>query len=248
MKVATIASLCLELFVLAQKENSDVNGAARGRMWEMAVAAMLADRGIAIESVPGGYRVLGFLSLSQLMHQVDATLSCTDAIILAEWKAYSGAFPKNELLRFKAATDDFYMSFGTVGRSHPVVRLFGGIGTASNELRQYAALHGIVLMEIDRWPLPVLASNEVIWPGALTACPSVHEQKALSWGARPMQRVMRPQASGGFLVPRPKSAARIESLLRLHEYWSDRLWEAVDLELGSPNEMLSQLGARPRAA
>ena len=246
--MATFASLCLELFVLAQKETGDVNGVAGGRKWEMAVAAMLANRGIAIESVPGGYRILGFLSLSRLMHQVDATLCCTDAIVLAEWKAYSGAFPKNELLRFKAATDDYYMSFGAVGQSRPVVRLFGGIGTAPIELRRYAALHGIVLLEIDRWPLPVLASNEMIWPGAPTACPSVHEQRALLWGVRPMQRVMRPQASGSFLVPRPKSAARIDSLLRLHEHWSDRLWEAVDLELGSPNEMLSQLSARPQAA
>ena len=246
--MTTIDSLCLELFVLAQNETGEVNGSARGRMWEKAVAAMLTDRGIPIEAVPGGHRVLGFLSQSQLMHQVDATLSCTDSIILAEWKAYSGTFPKNELLRFKAATDDYYMSFGAIGRSRPVVRLFGGIGTASKELRRYAAIHGIALLETDRWPLPVLASNKVIWPGEPMTCPSVHEKRALLWGVRSMQQVMRPQSSGSFLIPRPKSTARIDSLLYLHEYWSDRLWELVDLELGSPNEMLSHFLARPRAA
>ena len=73
------------------------------------------------------------------------TLSCTDAIVLAEWKAYRGVFPKNELLRFKAATDDYYMSLGTAGLSRPVFRIFGGIGIASDDLRRYAALHGIAL-------------------------------------------------------------------------------------------------------
>ena len=246
--MATFNALCLELFVLAQKGIDHVAGAARGRIWEEAVAMQLAQRGIPIESVPGGYRVLGFFSLSGLMHQVDATLSCTDAIVIAEWKAYGGTFPKNELLRFKAATDDYYMSFGTFGLSRPVFRLFGGIGNASDDLRRYAALHGIALIESDRWPLPILSCSEFVWPGEPATGPSVYEKRALAWGARPLQRVMCPQASGGFLLPRPESAARIESFLRLHEYWSDQLWDVVDLKLGGPEEMLSQLWNRPRAA
>ena len=232
--MATFNTLCLELFLLAQQGIDDVAGAARGWVWEEAITTRLAERGVPVESVPGGYRVLGFLSLSGLMHQVDATLACTDAIVLAEWKAYGGTFPKNELLRFKAATDDYYMSFGKAGLSRPVFRLFGGIGSASNDLRRYAALHGIALMESDRWPLPILACTEFVWPGDPGTRPSVYEQRALAWGVRPLQRVMYPQSSGGFLLPRPESAARIDSFLRLHEYWSDQLWDAMDLDLGGP--------------
>ena len=244
----TFNVLSLELFVLAQRGIDDVAGARRGRIWEEAVAVQLARRGIPVESVPGGYRVLGFFSLSGLMHQVDATLSCTDAIVLAEWKAYRGAFPKNDLLRFKAATDDYYMTFGTAGLTRPVFRIFGGIGSATDDLRRYAALHGIALIEGDRWPLPMLACSEFVWPGEPTTGPSVYEQRALAWGVRPLQRVMCPQASGGFLLPRPESPARIESFLRLHEHWSDQLWDVVDLDFGGPEEMLSQLWGRPRAA
>lgn len=246
--MATFTELCFDLFVLAQQGTDDAVGAARGRIWEEAVAERLGERGIPVESVPGGYRVLGFMSLSGLLHQVDSTLACSDAIILAEWKAYRGALPKNDLLRFKAATDDYYMAFGAAGLSKPVFRLFGGIGEASYELRRYAALHGIAIIERDRWPLPILASNECVWPGNAAAGPSVHEQNALAWGVRPLQRVICVQPSGGFFLPQPQSAARVDSLLRLHEHWSDELWEVVDLELDGPEAMQSHLWGLPRAA
>ena len=236
--MATFTGLWLDLFVLAQQQTNDAVGAARGRVWEDAVAERLSERGIPVESVPGGYRVLGFMSLSGLLHQVDSTFVCSDAIVLAEWKAYRGTLPKSELLRFKAATDDYYMTFGAAGLSKPVFRLFGGIGEASYQLRRYAALHGIALIERDRWPLPVLASTECIWPGNPAGGPSGDDQEALAWGVRPLQRVLRPQPSGGFLLPRPQPAARLDSFLRLHEHWSDRLWEDVDLELDGPEWML----------
>ena len=238
--MAKFTDLCLDLFVLAQQQADDAVGSGRGQVWEDAVAERLAGRGIPVESVPGGYRVLGFMSLSGLLHQVDSTLSCLDAIVLAEWKAYRGAWPKNELLRFKAATDDYFMALGAAGLSRPVFRVLGGIGKASYELRRYAALHGIAIIERDRWPLPILASTECIWPGNLADGPSLNEQEALAWGVRPLQRVLRPHRSGGFLMPRPQSGARVDSILRLHEHWSDRLWEEIDLELSGPEWMLVQ--------
>ena len=246
----TFDSLCLELFVLAQQGIDDVAGAsgkARGSVWEELVADHLAHRGVHVESVPGGYRVLGFSSVSGLMHQVDATLACTNAIVIAEWKAYRGTLPKNELLRFKASTDDYFMSFGSSGLTQPVFRVFGGIGSASDSLRRYAAVHGIALIEQERWPLSVLISEEVVWPGALTAAPSFSDRKALAWGVRPMQHVMCPQASGGFLFPRPESAARVTSFLRLHDHWSDRLWEVVDLHCDGPEAMVADVRRSRRA-
>lgn len=240
--------LCLDLFALAQQQTDDGIGATRGQVWEDAVAERLAERGIPVESVPGGYRVLGFISLSGLLHQVDSTLACSDAHVIAEWKAYRGTLPKNELLRFKAATDDYYMAFGAAGLSRPVFRLFGGIGEASCELRRYAAMHGIVLIERDRWPLPILASTECAWPGNRAGGPSVSEQIALAWGVRPMQRVICPHPSGGFLLPRPPSLARVDSVLRLHEYWSDRLWDDLDLGLSGPEWMPLQPQRQPRVA
>lgn len=246
--MARFADLCLDVFLLAQQQSYETAGARRGRVWEDAVAERLADRGIPVESVPGGYRVLGFVSLSGLAHQVDSTLACSDAIVLAEWKAYRGALPKNELLRFKAATDDYYMAFGAAGLSRPVLRLFGGIGGATYELRRFAALHGIALIEREWWPVPILVSSECDWPGGPAGGPSANDQRALAWAVRPMQRVIHPHPSGGFLLPRPPSQARIDSVLHLHEQWSDQLWDDVDFELGDPERLLAQTQHQARAA
>ena len=99
----------------------------------------------------------------------------------------------------------------------------------------------VPFIERDRWPLPILASTEFVWPGGPAIGPSVYEKRALAWGVRPLQRVLRPQPSGGFILPRPQSAARIDSFLYLHEHWSDQLWDVVDLGLHAPEEMLSHL-------
>lgn len=247
--MARFTGLCLDLFVLAQQQGShDAVGAERGRVWEDAVTKRLAERGIPVESVPGGYRVLGFMAQSGLAHQVDSTLACSDAIILAEWKAYHGALPKNDLLRFKVATDDYFMAFGAAGLSKPVFRLFGGIGEASFELRRYAALHGIALIERDRWPLPILASTEFSWPCNHIDGPSGNEQRALAWAVRPMQRAICPHPPGGFLVPRFPSLARIDFVLHLHEHWSDQLWDDIDFELGDPEQLLPQFRCQWTAA
>ena len=52
------------------------------------------------------------MPLSTLKHQIDGTLDCADAIVIADWKAFKDKLPKNELLRFKTATDDYFMAFG----------------------------------------------------------------------------------------------------------------------------------------
>jgi hypothetical protein len=105
--------------------------------------------------MPGGIRVFGILPASGLRHQIDATIDCTDAHVIGEWKSYRGPVPKNEVLRFKAATDDLYEALIGCRVRWPIIRLFGVRGDASRELRWYAARHGIALIERSRWPAPV---------------------------------------------------------------------------------------------
>ena len=142
-------------------------------------------------------RAFGHISLSGLGHQLDGALGCFDALVLAEWKAYRGKLPKNELLRFKAATDDYYTARGHSRLSRPVFRIFGGVGTASDSLRAYAALHGIALIDSDRWPLALLAASDFIWPQDPTSGPPSSDRRTLCWGIRSMQSVLRPHVSGG---------------------------------------------------
>ena len=107
----TLPVLCRDLFLLAHIEIDD-RGPGRGRQWEQQVADYLAMRNAPVEVLPGGYTVFGHVSLSTLRHQIDGAIGCADSIVVAEWKAFRGGMPKNELLRFKAATDDYFMAMG----------------------------------------------------------------------------------------------------------------------------------------
>ena len=121
----TLSDLCRDIFFLAQID-IDGSGPVRGRLWEQRVADHLARHGVPSEPLPGGYSIFGHVSLSTLKHQIDGTLECTDAIVIGEWKAFRDKLPKNELLRFKAATDDYFMALGNEAPSRPVVRIFAG--------------------------------------------------------------------------------------------------------------------------
>lgn len=239
----TFVELCRDLFLLSQG-GVDGLGAARGHQWEQRVAEYLARKGIPVEALPGGFRVFGHMSLSGIPHQIDGTVGCTDALVIGEWKAHQGSVPKNELLRFKAATDDYFMALGSVGPRRPVMRVFGVTGDASDELRAYGVLHGITLIEPTLWPAPVLAADDLLWLNQYSVGPSPSDRKSLAQAFRPLQDVLIPQARGGFMVPRPLSRAQISATLLLHDLWSDRLWEIMDSCPGRFEDMVARVSGQ----
>lgn len=236
----TFVDLCRDLFLLSQV-GADGHGPARGLQWEQRVAEYLAQQGVPVEALPGGFMILGHTSLSGLRHQVDGTIGCTDALVIGEWKAHQGSIPKNELLRFKAATDDYFMALGAHGPRRPVMRVFGGTGGASDDLRAYGVLHGITLIEPTRWPAPVLASDDLLWQDQHAVGPGPADRKSLAQAFRPLQNVLIPQSGGSFLVPRPLNRTQISATLLVHDLWSDRLWETIDSWPGRFEEMVGKV-------
>jgi hypothetical protein len=233
------ATLCQDLFALAQVPVEE-RGSARGWVWERRIADYLARKGFPVESVPGGVRVFGTVPASGLRHQTDAAIDCTDAHVIGEWKSYTGPVPKNEVLRFKAATDDLYDSLVELRPRQPVLRLFGVAGDASQELRWYAARHGICLMERTRWPAPVLADPSMCWG---EVGPSLIDRERLAWLSRPLQRVYPRMRDGSLRLPRRLPNAAVESLLAIHDQWSDRLWDLVEARTGAFEGYIGELVA-----
>jgi hypothetical protein len=219
------AELCHDLFVLAQVPE-EVRGSEQGWRWENRIADYLGRKGYPVEPLPGGVRVYGVVPTSGLRHQTDAVVDCADAHVIGEWKAYSGAVPKNEVLRFKAATDDLYESIIELRPRIDVLRLFGVCGDASNELRWYAARHGICLVERTRWPAPVLADVTLPW-GDLVGPGSI-DRSRLRWLSRPLQKVYPRMPDGSLRLPRRLPDSAVEALLGIHDRWSDRLWDLVE--------------------
>jgi hypothetical protein len=244
----TFAGLCRDLFLLSQPAATEVAGPLRGHHWERSIGDYLAARGIRTQTLPGGYSFLGHASLSGLAHQLDAAISCEDALVIGEWKAHAETVPKNDLLRFKAVTDDYFMGLRGASPRRPVMRVFGGTGRSTEDLRRYAAIHGIVLLDRQYWPSPVVSAGGALWDRHLGVGPTASDCRQLVWLARSMQQELRLQADGSYLLPRPPGSARLDAALRHHDYWSDRLWESVDSEPGCLESMMEKLGSRWIAA
>jgi hypothetical protein len=221
------AALCAELYLLTL-EDLEGSGPARGWRWEQLIAERLIDKGYPARAIPGGGSIFGVLPASGLRHQIDAEITCTDALVIGEWKAHRGPVPKNDVLRFKAISDDIFD--GMAGRPPrlPILRLFGVAGDASPELRWYAARHGIILVERTRWPAPVVADPWLQWPA--DAEPTRVELERTRWLSRSLQEAYPQADGGGYIVPPLPSSSALDAVLRTHDRLSQRLWAAIDRE------------------
>ncbi len=215
-----LADLVLELFLAAQQAP-----VGDGPAFERAFVERLHGTTIRIESVPGGARLYGFASQSGLAHQLDVVAALADGDVIVELKAHRGAMPKNELLRFKAATDDYLMGLAADAPSRPIYRVFGGPGHASRGMRRYAALHGIALVEGGRWPSLVLAGERVPW--SVEEAPSLETRRSILALVRPMQEALRPIRGGYFASPWARTQSP-DAILELQDEWSFRLWAELD--------------------
>jgi hypothetical protein len=235
------ADLCRDVYVLAQYVDLTA-GPRRGWRWEQRIADTLARRGFPATTGSSGVEVRGLLAASGLRHQMDATIECSDVYVVGEWKAYTKAVPKNELLRFKAATDDFYDAIVEYGvPKRPIVRLFGIAGDACPSLRGYAARHGIALIERSRWPSPVLADPLLRWPPG--EGPSGIDVQRLAWLARPLQTVYPQLPDGSLQIPPQLPTPALEAILAVQDQWSTRLWDWVDSQPGTFEQYGLQLSA-----
>jgi hypothetical protein len=229
--VVSFISFLRDLFCLANVHLA-AGEAGDGRAFERRVERHLAAVGVRPVEVFSGVRSLGSQSLSGLYHQIDATGITREAVVIGEWKAYRSAIPKNDLMRFKAATDDYWL------RQHPystapVMRVFGGTGCVSPALRRYAAQWGICLITTERWPAPLLASETTAWPGD---APDRLARRYLNWLSRPLGAVCVPQPDGSWSIPKPAADATVDYFLALHDRWSDELWRRFDRRPGSFDE------------
>jgi hypothetical protein len=232
--------LCRDLYLLTQDFDA-ASGPERGWSWERRIAEALYLQGFPVRSVAGGLEVHGAVPASGLRHQIDAEIRCRDSLVIGEWKAYTAPVPKNEVLRFKAVTDDVYETMSARPPRMALMRLFGSAGDASVELRRYAARHGIALVERSRWPAAVLADSELRWPADMA--PSEYDRRRLAWLCRPIQRVFRLQPDGSLRVPRPPAASAIDALLALHDWWSERLSGILENHSGAARHCAARRAA-----
>lgn len=218
--MTNLSGLCLDLFLLAHAHLA-AGLAGRGAAFERRVRAHLDGLGLPTAR---GFRVLGRRSMSSLYHQLDEQTACADALVIGEWKAYRGFIPKNDLLRFKAATDDYWLA-STSRLSRPVMRVFGGTGRVTDAMRVYAAQWGIILVTPDAWPIPTLCDHTLVWGAGEMLGPGRPDLRCMSTLVRPLNRVLEPQADGGWRVTPMPQAHEMLVRLEVWRHWSERAWQ-----------------------
>jgi hypothetical protein len=241
--MTTLAELSLDLF-LAGHAHLAAGRAGDGRGLERRVADYLDHAGMPNSN---GFRVFGRRSLSGLYHQLDEQTACSRVLVVGEWKAYTGQIPKNELLRFKAATDDYWLSPHT-RRDTPLIRIFGGTGLLTPAMRTYAAHWGIVLITPDRWPIPTLCEPYLLWNRAGLDGPSQLDVRVLRTLGRPLADVLHPMSDGSWRVPPMADDTDLAHRLRLWQRWSDRAWKWWDDAAPSRFDWLLDHRLGPKAA
>ncbi|WP_132112574.1 hypothetical protein [Actinocrispum wychmicini] len=209
----------MDLFLLAHAHlaaGQDGNGAALERRIR---AHLVSTR---LPHTPG-WRVFGHRSLSGLYHQIDEQTQCHQALVIGEWKAYTGRIPKNDLLRFKAVTDDYWLSSST-RRDVPIVRIFGGTGTITEQMRAYAAQAGIILITPDHWPIPALCDPDLLWcPGELDS-PSPLDVRTMLTLTRSLGDLLQPQLDGSWRMPPFPTPSDLAPRFAVWRHWSERAW------------------------
>jgi hypothetical protein len=209
----TFAECCVAIFLAAQKPIDPRQNS--GGVWEARATSALEALGILVAHGPR-LDTFGLVGASGLGHQIDASFRCRDAFVLAEWKARpASGVGKAELLSFKAASDDVAAAVVAGGCNLPVMRMFGGPVRIPRRLRRYAAATGIAAIDVEVWPSPVLASDEIGW--AELGGPTVQERRLLS-------QLTFPVGS----PPVDASLGALTSRLDLQDEWSATLWEFID--------------------
>src|SRR5207237_9126356 len=120
-----------------------------------------------------------------------------------------------------------------------------GPGDASHELRRYAALHGIVLIDRGNWPAPFLVART---SQLVTDAPLQDPTSILSNLFRPMQRALHRAPGGGYHVAPLSSSLGTDQLVSAHDRWSDWFWSQIDSSPGTFEEILWRRLARIRGA
>lgn len=191
-----LLDLVARTFSLVQVGGVSGTGPDRGRNFERVFYGLCSSRGIHLCERAGARTLAETRSASGICHEVDGATRAVDCVTDWELKYLSNEVPKNEFLIFNGKALDFLQGSKRLFARVPLHRFFLTGSNVRDDCRYYSALWGIMLIEPDRLPLPLL--YEAIARGASAAlsdadCRAVRER--VVWACRPLQTVIGELAS-----------------------------------------------------
>lgn len=131
-------------------------GPERGREFEKIFCRYCEARGLTLSEKPGSRTLCGQRSASGFNHESDAVIAMPSFLVHVELKYLTQELGKNELLIFNQKGLDFLAASGTSIGRRPLYRLLVSGRLISQEARRFALQWGIVTVEPDRLPLPIV--------------------------------------------------------------------------------------------
>jgi hypothetical protein len=167
-------------------------GPERGRDFEKLFYRVCDQRGLSLTERAGSRSLAGQRSASGFGHEVDGATRALECITHWELKHLTTELAKNELLVFNGKGMDFLYGSNPLYARVPLRRFLLSGSDVGGESRLYAVQWGIILIEPDRLPLPLL--YEAVARGAGTRL-SEHDRAAVRsqvpWACRPLQHALK---------------------------------------------------------
>jgi hypothetical protein len=149
---ATLSGFALARFW----EGATLHGAERGRCFEDALYTFCERQRFGLSERAGSRTLCNTTSASGLRHESDGVIACADMILHMETKHLTEQVSKNDLMIFNQKGLDFVLTGDPRLRSRPLYRLFLSGSPLSREARRFSVLWGIITVEPDFMPLPIL--------------------------------------------------------------------------------------------
>jgi hypothetical protein len=172
------------------------SGPERGRNFEALFYRICDRRGVSLSERAGSRTLAEQRSASGLGHEVDGATRSVTCVTHWELKHLTSRLQKNELLFFHGKGLDFLYGASPLFARTPLLRFLLSGATVREECRYFAALWGIMVIEPERFPLPLI--YEAVARGAAgglseAECDAVRFE--LQWACRPLQAVLHDLAS-----------------------------------------------------
>lgn len=156
-EVEWLAGFCEAMYVLARFYPPSTGGWLRGRQWERLASLVLGRTGSWAKQGPGSLTLFGGGSASGLIHELDAVGSRHGWTLICEAKAYASNSPsKVDVCLFDRKTFDVYVERRRAGEAGPHWRVLVSATPINDAVRQFCYLYGIVAIDPELVPLPVL--------------------------------------------------------------------------------------------
>ena len=152
-----IYELAYDMFAITEHwDPAGLAGCERGRFFEEILYRYCDYRRWTLSERAGSKTVRGTHAASGFMHEMDGVIATPDITLMLELKYLGTEMGKNELLVFNQKALDAIAADGRDLRSKPLYRAVVSGTLLSPAARRFAAQWGIVAIEPERLPLPLL--------------------------------------------------------------------------------------------